>query len=298
MKKKKYRSIETLKTRYGYMFTLHWSIGFIVFFAVPIIQSLWYSFSDVVIDLNGVSTKFVGLANYKELLTVDPYYTSQLTDAITTYMYSLPIILLISIVVALLLNQKFRGRLFFRALYFAPVIIASGVVINLMLKVSDINLSSAGISASMSDSMFDVEDVIAWLDLPFSIAEKVKLIMNAIFDLVWSCGVQIVLVIAGLQSIPATLYEASKVEGATKWQEFWFVVFPNLGNVVLLVFVYTTVDIFTDSKVGVMDRAVAMINNGIYDMVSALLWFYFAVVGLLIGILLWAYYRILMKRWQ
>ncbi len=150
----------------------------------------------------------------------------------------------------------------------------------------------------MSDSMFDVDDVIGWLNLPYGIAENVKTVMNAIFDLVWSCGVQIVLVIAGLQSIPGTLYEASRVEGATKWQEFWFVVFPNLGNVVLLVFVYTTVDIFTDAKIGVMDRAVSMINNGIYDTASALLWFYFAVVGLLIGILLFAYYRFLMKRWQ
>ncbi len=298
MKKKKHRSIEQLKSSYGYMFTLHWAIGFIVFFAIPIFQSLRYSFSDVIMDFP-VRISFVGLTNYKELLTVDPDYTSDILKDIGMFLYSLPIILLLSIVIALLLNQNFKGRVFFRAMYFTPVIIASGVVMELMFKTTSSDLVSAGVSASITDSMFGVEDVVAWLNLPDSIAEYVKQIINAIFDLVWSCGIQIVLVIAGLQSIPASLYEASRVEGASKWQEFWFITFPMLGSVTLLVIVYTTVDLFTSMKNQVVSKALSMMSTGgVYDTPSAMLWFYFLIMSALMGVLLYAYYRILLRRWQ
>lgn len=298
LKKQKYRSIENLKSRYGYMFTLHWSIGFIVFFAIPVFESLLYSFSDVVLNTDGVKSDFVGIANYKELLTVDPNYSGNLMADVGKFLYSLPIILLLSIVIALLLNQKFRGRVFFRAMYFTPVIIASGVVIDLMFKTTSSDLVSAGVSASLTDSMFGVEDVVMWLNLPDAIAEYVKMIINAIFDLVWSCGIQIVLVIAGLQSIPRTLYEASRVEGASKWQEFWFITFPSLGSVILLVVVFTTVDQFTSTRNTVINKAFSMMNSGVYDTASAMLWFYFLVVGLVMGVLLFAYNKFLLKRWQ
>ena len=296
--KKKHRSIEQLKSRYGYMFTLHWAIGFILFFAIPIFQSLRYSFSDVIMDFP-VNVSFVGISNYKELLTVDPNYTSDILKDMGTFLYSLPIILLLSIVIALLLNQNFKGRVLFRAIYFTPVIIASGVVMELMFKTTSSDLVSAGVSTSLTDSMFGVEDVVTWLNLPDSVAEYVKQIINAIFDLVWSCGIQIVLVIAGLQSIPSSLYEASRVEGASKWQEFWFITFPMLGSVTLLVIVYTTVDLFTSIKNVVVSKALSMMSTGgVYDVPSAMLWFYFLLMSAVMGVLLYAYYRFLLKRWQ
>ena len=109
---------------------------------------------------------------------------------------------------------------------------------------------------------------------------------------------QTVLFIAGLQSIPATLYEASKVEGATKWEEFWFITFPSLGSVTLLVSVYTMVDAFTNTRNTVIDKAYTMINSGNYDETSAMLWVYFAVVGVVMGAVLFLYNRFLLKRWQ
>lgn len=298
MKKKKYKSIENIKSRYGYIFTLHWIIGFIIFFAMPVIQSVIYSFSNVVLTTSGVQLSFVGIENYRELLLVDPNYTKNLSAAVVRFLYSLPIILLVSIIIALMLNQKFKGRLFFRVIYFAPVIIASGVVLEIMFRTTSMNLVSAGVNPSLTDSMFGVEDVVMWLDLPETIATYVKQIINAIFDLVWSCGIQIVLVLAGLQSIPRTLYEASRVEGASKWQEFWFITFPSLGSVTLLVIVYTIVDLFTNTRNSIVKIAFNMMNTGIYDTTSAMLWFYFVVVGLVMGILLYLYNRILLRRWQ
>lgn len=298
MKKKKYKSIENIKSRYGYIFTIHWIIGFIVFFAMPVIQSVVYSFSNVVLTTSGVQLSFVGIENYRKLLLVDPNYTKNLSAAVVRFLYSLPIILLVSIIIALMLNQKFKGRLFFRVIYFAPVIIASGVVLEIMFRTTSMNLVSAGVNPSLTDSMFGVEDVVMWLNLPETIATYVKQIINAIFDLVWSCGIQIVLVLAGLQSIPRTLYEASRVEGASKWQEFWFITFPSLGSVTLLVIVYTVVDLFTNTRNAIVKTAFNMMNTGIYDTTSAMLWFYFVVVGLVMGILLYLYNRILLRRWQ
>lgn len=298
MKKKKYRSIEQLKSRYGLGFTSMWMIGFILFFAYPVFQSVWYSFCNVTISVDGVSKEFVGFKNYDYIINQHPDYVGWLSADLSTILYSLPIILLVSLVLALLLNQKFRGRLFFRALYFVPVIIASGVVIKLMFQTTSEELTSAGVTVAITDSMFSIEDVIGWLNMPDKVAEIVKNIINNIFDLLWSCGIQTVLFIAGLQSIPRTLYEASKVEGATKWEEFWFITFPSLGSVTLLVAVYTMVDVFTNERNTLIQKTYAMINNGNYDETSAMLWVYFLTIGVVMGIILFVYNRFLLKRWS
>ena len=298
MKKRKYRGIESIKSRYGLLFVSSWIIGFLVFFLVPLIQSVWYSFSDVTLGMDGVLTEFIGVKEYKYYLLEDPDYLGFLIKDISTMLYSLPIIILLSMVLAILLNQKFRGRLFFRAVYFVPVIIASGVVIDLLFQTTDSDLISAGVSTTLTDSMFNVEDVMAWFDMPDKIAEYIKLIINNIFDLLWNRGIQTVLFIAGLQSIPRSLYEASTVEGATKWEEFWFITFPMLGNITLLVTLYTMVDLFTNKRRDVIDFAYEKMNAGIYDTTSTALWIYFVVIGVIMAIVLFAYNRLLLRRWQ
>ncbi len=297
-KKKKYKSIEQLKSRYGLGFTSIWIFGFIVFFAYPVFQSIWYSFCDVTLSRDGVSTQFVGIKNYYYLLRQHGSYTNWLTRDLTSILYSLPIILLLSLVLAMMLNQKFRGRLFFRAIYFVPVIIASGVVLDIMFKTTTEELTQAGVNTSISANLVSIQDIIGWLDLPDKIAEYTQKIISNIFDLLWSCGIQTVLFIAGLQSIPRTLYEASKVEGASKWEEFWFITFPSLGSVTLLVAVFTMVDQFTNSRNWVILKAYTMINSGNYDETSAMLWIYFVCVGAIMGVILFAYNRFLLKRWS
>ena len=125
-KERKLRGVEALKSRYGLMFVSIWIIGFALFFFTPLCQSIAYSFSEVVVGSE--SYKLVGFEHYKVLLKEDPHYIKNLTSSITSIAYSLPLILVVSLVLALILNQKFPGRLFFRAVYFLPVIIATGVV--------------------------------------------------------------------------------------------------------------------------------------------------------------------------
>lgn len=298
MRSRKYRGIEQLKSRYGYLFVFPFIIGFLVFFAIPLFQSMWFSVSDVNFTDTGVKTDFIGLESYRILLTEDGNYSWQLSSSLSSIAYSLPIIIFLSLVLALLLNQEFKGRLFFRALYFIPVIVATGVVIEQMFQTTSSDIETAGVSSTLTGSMFGVEDIVRWLNLPDNIAVYVKRVISNIFDLVWSCGIQTVLYIAGLQSIPRSLYEASRVEGATAWEEFWFITFPMLGNVTLLVAVFTMVDLFTSKQNAVVSRAYTMMAAGTYDMPSAMLWFYFLIVILIMGIVLLLYNKLLLKRWQ
>ena len=298
IKKKKMKSIEHIKSSYGWLFISTWLVGVVLFFAIPVIQSIIYSFSQMTITEDGINTVNVGLKNYNYIINEHTDYLNWLTRSITNFLYSLPVIVMLSMVLALLLNQKFRGRLFFRALYFMPVIIATGVVIDLISGMSGSDMTSSSVNESVSGGMFSVQDVIAVLDLPPQVAEFVQKIISDIFNLIWNSGIQTVLFLAGLQSIPATLYEASKVEGATKWEEFWFITFPMLSNVTLLVIIYTMVELFVSNKNVVVAHVYSLMRAAVYDQTSAMMWFYFISIGVVMGIIVGAYKKFLQNRWS
>lgn len=297
-KTKKNRGIVELKSRYGYLFTTHWIFGIIVFFAFPLVQSVIYAFSEIEIMSGGISVNFKGLDNFKQILLVDANYEKWLTNSITSYLYSLPIIILLSMSLALILNQKFRGRLFFRALYFLPVIISTGAVINLIFKTTGSDMSDIGVSDAYSSNMISVDEIVKLLDINGEIARYITVTISKIFDLVWSCGIQIVLFLAGLQSVPASFFEASHVEGATKWEEFWFITFPMMSRVTLLVTIFTMVELITSERTTLIKNVYSMMRTGNYDETSAMMWFYFLICGGIMAIIIFAYNRFLMKRWE
>lgn len=299
MKKiKRNRGIEELKSRYGYMFTTHWIIGIIIFFALPLIQSVIFSFSQVEIVDNDIKSSFIGLENYKYILFEDVDYEKWVGGSVTSYLYSLPLIILLSMSLALILNQKFRGRLFFRALYFLPVIISTGAVMNLIFMTTSGDMSEAGVSASYSANMISAEDIVRLLDIEGDIATMITGTISKIFDLVWSCGIQIVLFLAGLQSVPQSFFEASRVEGATKWEEFWFITFPMLSRVTLLVTVFTMVELITSERTTLIKSVYKMMQGGQYDTTSAMLWFYFLICGGIMAVIVFLYQRCLVRRWE
>ena len=298
MKNKRMKGIEQLNRKYGRIFVLPWVIGMLLFYIIPLVQSFLFSVSEVSVYSGGIKLDFIGFSRYKSLILTDPDYTALVKEALLSFLYSLPVIILLSMVLALLLNQKFRGRLFFRSLYFLPVIISTGVVINLLFSTTSSDLSNIGVSESYSSNMFDVEDIIEWLGLTGGIAEYISLIISKVFDLIWKCGIQTVLFIAGLQSVPVSLYEASKVEGATKWEEFWFITFPMLSRVTLLVSVFTMVELITDTNVELVSNVYNSMTAGVYDNPSTMMWMYFIVAGGVIGLLIVLYNRILMRRWE
>lgn len=296
MKPKKKRGIESLKSKYGMLFVLPWTLGIIFFVLIPIVQSISYSFSKISTDEYGIVQNFRGIKNYIYIVSEDPNFLSYLTSSILKLLYSLPAISVISIMIGIILNGKFRGRTFFRSLYFLPVIIATGVVMEWIMLCANPSLDTAGGSAT--SEIINITQITEALGLTGPLVEFFQTAISEIFTLVWSSGIQIILVIAGLQSIPDSLYEVSKVEGATKWEEFWFVTFPMLSRITLLVIIFTFVELVTDKTNEVMSYIYNLMTSLNYDESSAMLWMYLGASGLFMGIIVFAFNRLCMKRWE
>lgn len=296
MKKKKYRGIESLKSWYGRGFILIWQIGILLFVIIPAIQSIIYSFSEISTDAVGIHTKFIGFENYKYIFRSDPKFLTYVIESFTEMLYSLPAILVISIIIGIILNGRFKGRLFFRALYFSPVIIATGVVIEWINMCTNPSLTEAG--GASSGSMIDVSELMQLIGLKGGFVEYFQLAISGVFDIVWSSGVQIVLVIAGLQSIPDSLYEVSKVEGATKWEEFWFITFPMLSRTTVLVVIFTFVELMMDKTNTVMSYIYNLMSVLNYSDSSAMLWAYILISSTVMGLIVFAFNHFCAKKWE
>lgn len=296
--KRKKKGIESLKSRYGRLFVLPWVIGLLLFFVVPLISSVTYAFSDVNIVSGGVSRNFVGLKWFKYAINSDPNYLTNLRSAISSFVVQLPIIIALSLILAIILNQKFRGRMIARAIFFLPVIIATGVIINYLTRSGMVLGETSGEAAAAYSNMINFDQILGNLGLPQEVNELISGYISSVFNLLWSCGVQIILFISGLQSIPDQLYEVAKVEGCSKWEEFWYITFPMLGQNILLVMVYTMIELFTAKKYVMSAAYDYMSTQQVYDKSSAMLWLYFAIVGVIMALILAAYNKFCLKKWS
>ena len=226
--------IERLKARYGCQFVAHWVVGLVLFFIIPIVNSLRYSFSEMSVTGEGIHMAFAGIRHYRDMLVSNGSYINNLVAALADMFTSLPIIMALSLILAVVLNQKFRGRLAARAIFFLPVIIASGVVINI-LKSGYIHAPLFNVTSGAEyeyGGLIDFNEILSNLQLPQQVTALFSKYLSNVFDLIWSCGIQLVLFLSGLQSIPAQLYEVSKIEGATKWEDFWYLTEPMLKDVI------------------------------------------------------------------
>ncbi len=286
---KKNRGIENLKSRYGMIFVTPWCIGLALFFVIPLFKSLYYSFSDVVFGATGLEITFEGLKNYKYIFAEEAEFTNNIADSLTSFAYSFPLIIIISLVLAIILNGDFKGRTFYRALYFTPVIIAGGTVITLLLTVTSTSAEALSNSNSVTAEIIEIGDVLNVLGLPSVISQYLGSAVNSIMNLLWKCGIQIVLFIAGMQSIPQLHYEVATVEGASAWETFWFVTIPELLRVIFLVCIFTIVEIMVDEGNKVMRGAYTYLQSQRYGIGNAMLWSYFAIISVILGIVFYSY---------
>lgn len=289
-------SLEKIRRRYGYTFVTHWVIGLILFFAFPIYSSIKYSFNEVRIEPGRIVTEFVGLDHFKKLIYEDPNYLNNLRDSLGMMFYSLPIIISLSLILAVLLNQQFKGRTFFRAVFFLPIIMSTSVVMKLLNgEFITMPLFSSGESGV---GIIDYQTIIANLNIPSSLSPILIFLLSNTIDLIWSCGVQTILFLAGLQSIPSSLYEVSKIEGANKWDEFWQITVPSLRHIISLVLIYSMIDLFTDLKNTVVSGSYGMMVSQRFGESAAMLWFYFAIVLAVMSTIYILYQRLCVKRWE
>lgn len=296
MAKKRIRSLESVRNRAGYTFVAHWALGLLLFFIVPFFSSIVYAFNNVSIKPGQIVTKYIGFDYFNELITVDPNYVNNLRDSIGMMFYSLPIIIALSLILAVLLNQQFKGRTFFRIIFFLPIIIANSVVMDKLN--SDIVTLPLFSSGTGSNSLINYQEIIAGLGIPDQISPILTFLLSNTINLIWKCGVQTILFLAGLQSITASMYEVSKIEGANKWEEFWLITVPSLRHIISLVMIYTMIELFVSTDNALVKVAYDKMLKSEYGLSSAMLWIYFLIVLLLIGTVYILYQRFCIKKWE
>ena len=231
-------SYERKKSYYGYAFISLWAVGFIFLFLLPFITSVRYSLSSVTIKQGYVGLKACGFNNFVNLFVKNPDFLPAFTETVTTVAAKSPLIIIFSLFIAVVLNQKFKGRTFFRAVFFLPVIIAGGIAIEIINGNYFLGLISSG---DRSNALFQSQSIAASLTsagIPQTAVDYILKTVEEIFGLVWNSGIQILIFIAGLQSIPSTLYEVANVEGSNGWTTFWKITVPMLGVNIF----YTVVD--------------------------------------------------------
>lgn len=235
-------SYERKKSYYGYAFISIWAVGFIFLFLLPFITSVRYSLSSVTIKQGYVGLKACGFNNFVNLFVKNPDFLPAFTETVTTVAAKSPLIIIFSLFIAVVLNQKFKGRTFFRAVFFLPVIIAGGIAIEIINGNYFLGLISSG---DRSNALFQSQSIAASLTsagIPQTAVDYILKTVEEIFGLVWNSGIQILIFIAGLQSIPSTLYEVANVEGSNGWTTFWKITVPMLAPMLVVNIFYTVVD--------------------------------------------------------
>lgn len=261
---------------------LPWLIGFVLFFFVPLLASLRYSLSSIQANAQGISIQFTGLANYIQALTVNTSFNRALIGSITDVFVNVPLIVIFSLFLAVILNQKFPGRAIARSIFFLPVILASGVIMALESTslIEAVNQSSMGGSAL---GTFEIENLMLDAGLSEWVVMYLSSAVDRIYQIVSQSGVQILIFLAGIQTISPQLYEASKMEGATGYEAFWKITFPMVSPLIFVNVIYTIVDSFANNAMTTLIRDTGFVKFD-FGLSSAMAWVYFVAIAVILVI--------------
>jgi len=280
----KQRTYLQQKALWGIIFAFPWIIGFIFFFLVPLVDSLRYSFSSVVSSSEGLNINFIGFDNFINALTVNTSFNRSLVEAIVNMLVNVPLIVIFSLFVAVLLNQKFLGRAFARSIFFLPVILASGIILSLessslIQAVNDENIGS-GFASAMG--VFELERIMLRAGVSEVIVEYLTGAVDRIYQIVSQSGVQILIFLAAIQTIPPQLYEASTMEGATGYESFWKITFPMVSPLIFVNMIYTIIDSFSVNALTDLIRQTGFTSFN-FGLSSAMAWIYFLAIAIILA---------------
>ncbi len=290
---------EKKKGLYGYGFIALWFVGALWLFIIPAITSLWYSLCDTqLVDKAtgeslgmtsaGIYTEWNNFANFNKAFFIDTNYPTKLVEALTDIGPKAIVILIFSLFIAVILNQNFRGRTLARSIFFLPVLIATGPVISVI----NGDMASQGVSeAAQFSTLFETDlvselmEFIGIYNLNQTLTDFIKTITSDVLNLVWNSGIQILIFLSALQTIPPSAKEAASIEGATAWEFFWKITFPYISPMILANLVYTVIDAFVSTDNVVMEYVLDQSSRWEYGYSAALAWIYFAIVGACLGLI-------------
>lgn len=255
--KKQRLTLSQKRTVSGYLFILPWLIGFIAFYVRSLFMTAQFSLSELSMDVvnGGYTLTWVGLENYMYAFTAHGSFKQILTTSVADMLIDVPLIIFFSLFMALMLNRKFTGRTLVRAIFFLPVILNAEAIVDAvetatMMVATGVSASSQEMAAETAGmGMSYYIDLFGSMMIPRQLLEYIVGAVDRITSIISASGVQIVIFIAALQSIPGSLYEVAKIEGATGYETFWKVTFPMVMPHIITNTVYTVVDSFVDSDV-------------------------------------------------
>ena len=294
---KRRASLDARKARSGYVFVLPFLLGIVLIYLPILFDAIWYSFSnfatEYITNAEGMKepisvTYGVGFDHYVAAFNDKGFY-QVLLSSIQEILFQVPAIIIFSLFIAVVLNQKMLGRALFRAIFFVPVIISTGV----METINAADLMSGSADDGINDgtrqeagneiiSMLDVQALFANMKIGTELVTYVVDLVNDIYNIVNYSGVQMLIFLAGLQSISPSIYEACQIEGATGWETFWKVTFPMISPMILVNAIYTVIDAFTRTTNPAMNYASGY--GGTAGIGVAMSWIYFLLVALIIGV--------------
>lgn len=285
MKKKKqswYAKLSFKKRRmvWGIIFLLPWMIGMLMFFLRPLIQTIYYSFNEMKMGVNGITFTFVGLENFKNALTVNPEFNQLLITALAEATLNVPIIILVSLFVALLLNGNYLGRGFFRLIFFIPIILATGLTSMEMSNTSYVMVQET--SQSIINTKF-LADFFISSGMPQQFISYILGFISTIFEVISTSGIQMLIFLAGLQAISSSLYEVAKIEGATTYEIFCKITLPMVSPMILICVVYSFADSFYRAALTDKIYNVAFVESR-YGLSAAMSTIFMIVSVMIIGI--------------
>lgn len=303
-KKGKDRSLAKTKARSGWVFIAPFLIGFFLIYLPMILESLQFSFNDIQFDKGGgYHLEYKAFQFYEYALFENTDFVKTLGSSVGQLLFNVPAIVIFSLFVAVLLNQKMHGRAIFRAIFFIPVIVSTGIIESIDLQntlaetMGQMNEGAgAGIGAATggaSDSnnfvnVIDVSRFFQSMAIGQELVTYIVQIVNGVYDIVNKSGVQMLIFLAGLQSISPAIYESCQMDGATSWETFWKITFPMISPMILVNAVYTVIDSFT-AQSNVMMKFINGLNSGstladAQEKTTAMAWMYFLVVILMLAV--------------
>lgn len=289
-------SLDKKKARAGWLFVLPFIIGFVLIYMPMIFDSIKISFHEMeTLRTGGYELHWVGFENYKTALMTQSFVTT-LASGIGAFLLEIPAIIIFSLFVAIILNQKMAGRAAFRAIFFIPVILATGLIseidassgLNAVVdpSVGSIDTGSGKDQVAEIVSAMDIQALFSNMVVGTELLEYVAQIVNNIYNIINRCGVQMLIFLSGLQSISPAIYESCSIDGASAWESFWKITLPMISPMILVNSVYTIIDSFTAESNSVMSYISGVYNTDTTGQVvsSAMSWMYFLVVILLVAI--------------
>ena len=271
------RSFEKRQRSIGYVFIAPFIAGALCFLIFPVLFSLALSFSELqnVVDYR---MRFVGLENYARALWENLSFLDLLWEQVQRMLIDLPLILIFSVIMGVLLSRDIRARGLFRMLFFLPVILGAGYVMQQLL-----GQNVDGESMELVRGILLPPAVQVYLG--DRLTQLISGFLGSITTVMWRSGVQILLVLGGIQSISPALYESARIDTANEWDMFWKITLPMLTPTLLIVTVYTIVDSFADAENPMLTFiSEQMFTRNDLEYASATGWLYFAVVLVFVAV--------------